>query len=255
MTNIDDRRLSYVPGIVVIVSWMNADIRLKTGGDLRLRLRLRQRVLAEILLLTNASDDDDDATIDRRDRLTEWGLKLTCDDGSSSSSDSSANSASSDVGAGSASPSLSPNIRSWSSIALHFEIRLLASAVLMPAVIVLTLSPLSLSFTLLCSLSLHSCSALLSLLLSSTLVAQSKPISYALLAAFSLLAFVYLCLPVDSALLLLLLLCATWLTALWQRSLPLSLSLLSLFLCQYWACFVGHRKWFKESKLTAKNKL
>lgn len=79
---------------------MNADIRLKTGGDLR--LRLRQRVLAEILLLTNASDDDDDATIDRRDRLTEWGLKLTCDDSSSDS----ANSASSDVGAGSASPSL-----------------------------------------------------------------------------------------------------------------------------------------------------
>lgn len=84
---------------------MNADIRLKTGGDLRLRQRLR--VLAEILLLTNASDDDDDATIDRRDRLTEWGLKLTCDDGSDS--DSSANSASSDVGAGSASPSLSPH--------------------------------------------------------------------------------------------------------------------------------------------------
>lgn len=83
---------------------MNADIRLKTGGDLR--LRLRQRVLAEILLLTNASDDDDDATIDRRDRLTEWGLKLTCEDGSS---DSSANSASSDVGAGNASPSLSPH--------------------------------------------------------------------------------------------------------------------------------------------------
>lgn len=114
------------------------------------------------ILLTNASDDD--ATIDRRDRLTEWVLKLTCD-GSSSSNDgidsdsdingssSSANSANSDVGAStpsSPSPSQFPADRQLR-CTLNF-VCLRALAMLMPAVIV--------ALSLVCSLSLHSCSVL-----------------------------------------------------------------------------------------------